>query len=455
MPDGADRPASESRRPAGSGAAAPARAPEGEQTLRLKNPLPGSGRPRGPQPPAAERPEQAPPRGSGRGATPPERPAAPLPLGAPPAVPHRRHRAAAAGFVLMVVLPTVLSALYLVFVAADRYGSKTAFSVRSNEVTAPLEILGTVTQLGNSSAVLDGQILYDFIRSQQIVEQVNASLPLEDYWNRAPDDRVFSLGRGQPIEEITEHWNDAVDVSLDPASGILTVEARAFRPEEAQAIAQAVLDASAQLVNQLADTARRDAVTNAKYDLAEAETRLRDIRGRLRVFRDLEQEVDPSLNARVAIELVARLEEELSEAQTQRDLLAAALSADSPRIQFLRHRIETLEDRIATERTRLGTGRAEGPDGARPLAEVVGDFEELVVDREFAEKAYTLALSTYEQAQAEARRRHRYLAAHVRPTLSERAEYPDRPLLVAAIFGLSLALWSVLLLIGWNIRDRR
>ncbi len=85
----------------------------------------------------------------------------------------------------------------------------------------------------------------------------------------------------------------------------------------------------------------------------------------------------------------------------------------------------------------------------------LGEFEELVVDREFAEQSYTLALATYQQAEAEARRRHRYLAAHIEPTLSEDPEYPDRPLLIAAVFLLALAAWSILVLAGYNIRDRR
>jgi capsular polysaccharide transport system permease protein len=78
----------------------------------------------------------------------------------------------------------------------------------------------------------------------------------------------------------------------------------------------------------------------------------------------------------------------------------------------------------------------------------------LIVDREFAEQSYTLALATYQQAQAEARRRHRYLAPHIEPTLSDEPEYPDRPLLVASLFLLALAGWSILVLAGYNIRDR-
>jgi capsular polysaccharide transport system permease protein len=376
-------------------------------------------------------------------------------LGAPPARPRRRHWLIAVSFFLAVILPTLMAATYLTWTAADRYGSRLAFSIRSNQTAAPLEILGAVTQLGNSSVLTDGQVLYDFIQSQQIVETVRAQLPLEAYYNRAPRDWVFSLGEDQPVEDLIDYWNRMVDVSLDPVIGILTVEARAFAPGEARAIAAEILAASADLVNRLADTAREDAVRYAAVELAEAEERLRAIRVKLREFRDIEQEVDPSQNARVAIGLVAELEQELSRARVQVGLLRGALDDSAPRIVLLNRRIASLQARIAAERTRLGAGAGLDGDGRRPLSQVVGEFEELVVDREFAEQSYTLALATYQQAQAEARRRHRYLAAHIEPTLSEEPEYPDRPLLIAAIFLLALAAWSILVLAGYNIRDRR
>lgn len=376
----------------------------------------------------------------------------PVQLGAPPVRPRFRHWVALAGFLALVVAPTILAGAYLAFTAADRYASRVAFSIRSNQAAAPLEILGAVTQLGNSSVLTDGQVLYDYIRSQQIVETVRAKLPLEAYYNRAPRDWVFSLGEGQPIEKLVEYWSRVTDVSLDPATGILAVEARAFLPAEARAIAAEILAASSDLVDRLADEAREDAVRHSADELTAAEARLRDIRARLRRFRDIEQEVDPSQNAKVAIELVAGLEEELSQARVQLDLLRRALDDSAPGIVLLKRRVESLEARIAAERTRLGSGQAGG--GQRALSEVVGEFEELVVDREFAEQAYTLALATYQQAEAEARRRHRYLAPHIEPTLSEEAEYPDRPLLVLAVFLLALAGWSIIVLAGWNLRDR-
>ena len=89
------------------------------------------------------------------------------------------------------------------------------------------------------------------------------------------------------------------------------------------------------------------------------------------------------------------------------------------------------------------------------MPEVVGDFEALKVDLEFASQAYTQALANLALARAEARRQSRYLAAHVEPTLAESSLYPRRAML-SGLTGLFLLLgWGVLMLVYYNVRDNR
>ena len=89
------------------------------------------------------------------------------------------------------------------------------------------------------------------------------------------------------------------------------------------------------------------------------------------------------------------------------------------------------------------------------MPEVVGDFEALKVDLEFASQAYTQALANLTLARAEARRQSRYLAAHVEPTLAESSLYPRRAML-SGLTGLFLLLgWGVLMLVYYNVRDNR
>jgi capsular polysaccharide transport system permease protein len=154
---------------------------------------------------------------------------------------------------------------------------------------------------------------------------------------------------------------------------------------------------------------------------------------------------------------MAALEQQRAQAQVELDSYLSLVGPRGPRAPALRQRIDSLEQRIAQERQRLGTGATgAAPAGEdRLFADLMGDYEELVVEREFAEKAYVSALSSFEQAQVEARRQTRFLSPHIRQTLSVEPQYPQRALLSLGILVLLTVGWAVLALIAYNVRDRR
>ena len=357
------------------------------------------------------------------------------------------------GFLLMVCAPMAVGIWYLEERAAERYASRAAFSIRSNQDAAPREAFGLLARLGGPAATTDAQILYEFIHSQQIVQQIARRIDLVAIFAKAPQDKLFTLAPGAPIEDLVEHWQWMVDVAIDPATGLLGIEARAFSADDARTIAEAILAESADLVNRLSDGARADLVRATELELEEAEDRLRTIRVKLRTFRDHEQEVDPTLNVKATLNLIAELQKDRAEAIIKLEQLAGVLDAGAPQIRALKRRITTIDRRIDEERARMGTPQARGDN--RPLSRIVGDYEELVVDREFAEQAYTVALANHQQALVEARRRHRHLAVHISPTLSEEAEFPDKPVLILTGFLLVFALWSIVSLALGNIAERR
>ena len=112
-----------------------------------------------------------------------------------------------------------------------------------------------------------------------------------------------------------------------------------------------------------------------------------------------------------------------------------------------------IQRRIDAERAKLGVSGAGANNSA--FADLVGEYERLVVDREFAETAYVSALATFDGALAEARRKSRYLAAYMEPTRAEAAVYPQR-LTLFALFSLFLFLsWSILTMVIYSLKDRR
>ena len=363
-----------------------------------------------------------------------------------------RHWALLASFFLFVVLPGAFSIAYLYLRAADQYHSVVGFSVRSEDASSPLELLGAFTT-GSESGANDADILVEYVNSQQIVEEIMAELDLVEIYNKAPDDFVFTLGTEPTIEDVHWYWEWMLSVSYDSGTQILEIETRAFTPEDAHAVAQAIVRKCAALVNALSIEARNDAIRFAKQDLNEAEQRLRSARRKLREFRDLKQLVDPTADLEQRMTLISALEMRLIEAITEKDILEAYAQTGDTRLQRLERQIAVIRQRIDEERAELGTGTT--GDEAELFSSVVGTFEELMIDREFAEQAYAAVLASYEEARSEARRTHRYLATHIGPTRSQEALYPRRLLLSFVGVLFLLTFWLVLVLIAYNARDRR
>lgn len=383
-----------------------------------------------------------------RPAAPPPRPPAAQPAAAPGSARLRpRHRGALAAFVLLVLLPFAALLWYLYAVAEDQYASLTSFSVRREDQTSPMEMLGGFAGLSTGSSS-DTDILYEFIRSQDMVARIDARLDLRGMYGRPGPDPIFTLPPEASIEDLRDHWQRMVRISYDQGDGILELTALAFTPEGAQALATAILDESTAMINDLSTAARADATRHAQAELDRAMARLQEARAALTGFRSRHQIVDPEADLQSQMGVIDTLNTQLAEALIELDMLLQATDRADPRVRLRQDKIAVIEARIAAERGKFGSG-------GEAYATVVGEFERLTVEREFAEQSYLSALAAHDLARAEAQRQNRYLAAHVRPTLAETAEYPQR-LRIAALAGLFLMLgWSVLTLIAWSIRDRR
>lgn len=369
-----------------------------------------------------------------------------------PARMRRRHVVALVSFLLMVALPLAGVVYYLWFIARDQYQSQAAFSVRTEKLGGGGGgILGALSsQFGSSGGASDGDVLFDFIRSQKMVETIDARLGLEKIYSREGDP-YFALARGETVEDKLDYWHRMVDVSYDTSTNILTVAARAFAPGDAQAVAREILSESGSLVNALSDLAREDAIRNAAADLSDAEQNLRLQRQKMATFRRENQMIDPQADIMGQAGVLNALQGQMAQAMVERDMLLTYAEKTDQRVQQSDRRIDAIRARINEERANLGmTG-----SNAKTPSELLSRYEELKVDLEFANAAYTQALANVAVARAEARRQARYLVSHVEPTLAAESRFPERGLLTLLAAMTLLFAWGIGFVVYYNMRDLR
>jgi len=242
---------------------------------------------------------------------------------------------------------------------------------------------------------------------------------------------------------------------------------------------QTMVDIIRSLVNDLSAQARHDAVQFAATELSRAELRVRGVREAMLQFRLVHNEIDPVASGTANLAIVGQLQGQRSTLTSQLAAVSGYLAADAPSVQMLRSRIRALDDeieRVQSQVSHSGNGddpaadvikgaveaaqadaahkgsATSAPDPAA-MAAVVGKYQELMLDQEFAEKAYAAAEASLERARVEADRQQSYLAIFVTPNLAQEALYPRRALNILIVLILATILWAVGGLIALTVRD--
>lgn len=363
--------------------------------------------------------------------------------GAPPRPARRKWYAGMVSLLLLVALPTALAALYFGLLAADRYQSEARFVLRmpGNNI-ANSAFANLVPSQAITRATDDGYIVQEFLESRDAMIWLKDKSRLEAVYDKPQWDFIWGFPNilfSNTDEGLYRQYQRMTSASFDNTTGVSVLRVQAFSAVDAQALAAALLDAAEVLVNRLNERAHRDAV-----GLAEAETvRMREraiaAQSSITAFRERERLIDPSQVTLAVLETIAKLAQEAAQTNVQLGELNKS-SPNSPQIVPLRSRLAAVEGQIAIERQRLAGDSAS-------IAPRIAEYERLMLEREFAEKALVAAMTAVETARAEARRQQIYLERVATPGRPDYPSYPWRAvwcLTISAIGILTWRMWRIL-----------
>lgn len=371
---------------------------------------------------------------------------------AKPARPKARHRVLVGSLVLLVFAPLLAISIYMTKFAADQFVSRIGFAIRSENTPPISDVLSSF--IGNpSSTANDLDILYEYIRGREMVTLVDQELDLRTLFSAPKNDPVFAASGDENIEELLRYWNRMIYVSVDSNSGLIEAEVTSFDSKNSHDIAQAIIKFSNDKINDLSKVAREDSIRFAREDLEFAIGNLRETRTRMTKFRIDNNLVDPEADIKGQMGVLNSLQAQLAEEMIENDLLRSSTSrANDPRLNNSDNRISIMRNRIDLERQKLSAGNGSADV---PYAEVVSEYEGLIVDREFAEQRYLVARANYDAAVADANRISRYLAVFAPPLPAESPTRPRRILTIGLSAVLLLSIWSIASLMFYSIKDRR
>lgn len=361
----------------------------------------------------------------------------------------QRFRALSPLFAGLVIVPTMLGSIYFGFLASDVYVSESRFIVRSPS-KPNLSPLGMVLSGGNVvGASEESEAVTEFLGSRQALETVNQDGYVTRAWGNGSIfwfDRFGFLGKDTG-EDLFEYFLGKVTAKDSNATMVTVLTVKSFDPQSAQVINRRLLEQSEVLVNELSDRARRDSITFAETELARARQEAQNAALALAAFRNREGVIDPQLQASAGLQMIGKLQDQLIASQTQL-LQMQTYTPQASQIPYLRTQIRNLEREIA-DQTALLTG------GRESLSSASARYQELKMASEYAEKQLAIALSAYQDAQAEARRKQAYVERISEPSLPDDAAYPRRLRSILATFVLGLLAWGVASMLLVGVREHK
>lgn len=354
------------------------------------------------------------------------------------------------GFLVVVVLPTVLVSIYYLLIASPIYVSEARFVVRTANQAQPSALGVALQGVGLTSTQTDSFTVHEYIDSRDGLEMLKQRFDLNkifgprgaDFLSRYP--RPFEARSDEALYRASKRF---VTVGYDSTTGISTLRVKAYNPRDAKTLAEAMLVGGETLVNRLNERSSENAVVEATAARDLARQRVDAAQEALTAFRNSEEFIDPSLNARESSELIGTLRANVAALLAERSQLAASAPA-SPQLPIL-------DSRIAAYRSQIESERAAVSGASNSLAPKVGVYEDLVKNRELADKELATATAALVSADQEARRQKIYLDRIVNPNLPDTAAEPKRLRGILTILISALLAYGVGWLVYAGVREHR
>jgi capsular polysaccharide transport system permease protein len=352
-----------------------------------------------------------------------------------------------------VVVPVLIASLYFGLIASDRYVATTSFVVRGADSAPKTDMMGILTGT-NAQSVEQAMILRSYLLSSDLLSDLRVEMPLEDMFRNDKADVFSRLAKSPSLEKLQNYWQRRVTVEIEKTTGLVTLSVSTFRPEDSLKLSQAILVAGEKRLNDMSARSRADSLKVAEEDLAQSIQKLNAARQKLSDFRIKHNIIDPEHMAESRQGIADKMEQELVAKTVERANLASYMSPSAPQIVVLDKNIANLRRMISSETSKSLQALMAQDDPATAQA-LMDEYNQLVIDRDVAEKAYLAGAAMLEASRIDALRQRQYLAVFTEPRLPEIATEPQRLQGVAVVFALALLVWGIYQLIIATIKEHR
>ncbi|RQW87469.1 MAG: capsular biosynthesis protein [Geobacter sp.] len=352
-------------------------------------------------------------------------------------------------FLLIVVVPFLLIAIYYGVIASPRYVSESKITVRQSGGGQDVGSLAvSILSGGGSSSREDNLYLREYILSLDMLQYLDASVGLRKAY-QGRGDYLSRLLPWASQEDFLNFYRKHVSVNYDAVTGVLTIRTEAFDRAFARRMNAAIMYQCEKFINDNSHRISNEQLRFISSELTRANEELLATKQKVLAFQNRHNVLDPVEQAKAMSAFVLQLEAEVGRQEAELRNMRTFLAENSTQVVAFREKLGALKQQLQNEKQKISGG----PAGK--LNTMSSQFMLLQFQAEFALDKYKATLAAYEKERVEASRKVKNLVVISSPHQQEEAEYPRRQYIIfASLVGL-LILYGISRLIIATIEDHK
>ncbi|MGO3713122.1 chain-length determining protein [Alcaligenes aquatilis] len=349
---------------------------------------------------------------------------------------------------VILILAVLTSAYWLIF-ASNRYVSEANVIIRKTDsVGAPSFDLGMLVSGVATVDRANQLLLRDYLLSVDMLKKLDQSLDLRTHYSSSDHDLVSRMWfQDASLEWFHRHYLRRVEVEFDDFSGVLRIKVQAYSPEMAQAITELLVKEGERYMNVLGHEMAQVQVDFLVTQVDQAQERFQQASQDLLNYQNEAGLLSPQATAESINAIVAALEGQRAQLQTQLASLPKSLDRDHPNILMLKQSLKAVDEQIKQEKLKLAT-----PSGGT-LNAYVEEFYRLDMNVKFTQELYKSSLTALEKGRIDATRMLEKVSVLQSATLPEYPMEPRRLYNTLVTLLLALILAGILKLLKSIVLD--
>ena len=335
------------------------------------------------------------------------------------------------------MLATIIVMAYWV-VASDRYVSESIILIQNTEkLAAPSLDLTSLIGVGGGANRPDQLLMREHLLSVDMLLNLDAQLHLRTHFSSTQQD-IFSRmwSEDVPLEWFHEHFLSRLSVHFDEISGVLRIRAEDYDPQMAQRIAALLVQNGEAYMNKLSHELAQAQVDFLEQQVIGAYDAVLSASQTLLDYQNKKGLASPTATAESIIAIIAGLEAQRTEMQTQMSALPENLVKKHPAKIRLQQALAAVESQIEQESARLAS--TEG----NTLNTLIFEQQRLQMDVDFKRDVYKTALVALEKGRMDASRTMKLVSVLQTPV------FPEYPLEPRRMYNILTTLIVGMLLLG-------